>query len=142
MRLDKDQQDDDRFAPRVHVPEGTPAGPVVIQVQLKTPVQAPLEETPGSPRFAFTSPSGADLGSFQQTLNRNGLLKAEPSFRSVSRGPEETALSSEVGREAEKQKFLDLHFPSNSDPNAIASELRGLPEVERAVVKPKAIPPS
>jgi subtilisin family serine protease len=111
-------------------------------VQLKTPVQAPLEETPGSPRFAFTSPSGADLGSFQQTLNRNGLLKAEPSFRSVSRGPEETALSSEVGREAEKQKFLDLHFPSNSDPNAIASELRGLPEVERAVVKPKAIPPS
>jgi hypothetical protein len=35
-----------------------------------------------------------------------------------------------------------LHFLANADPNAIVSELRELPEVEHAVVKPKAIPPS
>ena len=39
-------------------------------------------------------------------------------------------------------RFLTLHFAEDADTSRIAAELNGLPEVERAVVVPTALPPT
>lgn len=144
MRLDKNKPDDKRFISKDRPPNKTiGSGPVVVQVQLKAPVQRTLETAQTGSRFGFGSPSGVDLSAFTETINKYGLLKTEPSFRlSSDSKPESLGLApNEVSQDSQKQKFVDLHFPPDSDSDAIVSDLRKLPEVERAVVMPKAIPP-
>jgi hypothetical protein len=143
MRLDKRRPDDGRFAsrdrPSAAAPEG---GPLVVQVQLKATVEPALDAARSPSTFAFASPTGMNLSGLHEVANRHRLVKAEPSFRASRGGRDEFASPSEIPQDTEKNKFIDLHFPSDADPRAVISELRALPEVERAVVKPKAIPPS
>jgi subtilisin family serine protease len=144
MRLDDSKKNEGRFVSRDGSPAQAPAGgEVVIQVQLKSPVQ-PLTVGSAKPsNFAFTAPSAVDLSNFHSIAARHGLLRSEHSFRPRTFAPNEVASSStEVGAELEKQKYVDLHFPADSDSASILSDLTTLPEVERAVVKPMAIPPN
>lgn len=140
MQLDKSRRDDQRF-PSQRQGEQAAAEPLVVQVQLRAPIRPSGEAAPGVSNFMFRSPVGVDLSSFHNALARHGLLKAEASFRSLTRPQEAAAPPSETAADAEKQSIVDLHFPAGADPQAIVSDLRALPEVARAVIKPKAIPP-
>jgi subtilisin family serine protease len=143
MRLDKHPANDARFvSPDRPADQMVGIEPVVIQVQLKSPVQPVIDGIGRESNSAFTSPAGVDLSGFHETINKHGLLKAEPSFRSLGVAEEGVKTPSEVAVDLQKQKIVDLHFPADADANAIVAELRGLPEVERAVAKPKAIPPN
>lgn len=140
MKLDEARPNDKRFPTQG---QGTQAGsePVVVQVQLKAPLETAAAPPAGVSNFLFRSPVGVDLSGFYETLRKHGLVKAEHSFRRLNRPTESAAPPAQAPQEGEKQKILDLHFPAGSDPQSIVSELRALPEVERAVIKPKPIPP-
>jgi subtilisin family serine protease len=140
MQLDKTRRNDQRF-PSQGQAEQVAGGPVVVQVQLRAPIRPSAEAAPAAPNFLFRSPIGVDLSGFHNALAKHGLLKAEASFRSPNRPLEAAVPPSEAAADAEKQSIVDLHFPAGADPQAIVSDLRALPEVERAVIKPKAIPP-
>ena len=140
MKLDEPRPNDKRFPAQG---QGTQAGsePVVVQVQLKAPLEAAAAPPAGVSNFLFRSPMDVDLSGFYETLRKHGLVKAEHSFRRLNRPSENAAPPAQTPQEGEKQKILDLHFPAGSDPQSIVSELRASPEVERAVIKPKPIPP-
>jgi subtilisin family serine protease len=139
MKLDNSRRDDKRF-PSEGQNAQTPAEPVVVQVQLRAPIEAGSVPPTGVANFMFRSQSGVDLSSLHDVLSKHGLLKAEHSFRRLNR-PTESLAPNATLHDDEKQRIVDLHFPATADPDTIVSELRALPEVERAVIKPTAIPP-
>jgi len=146
MKLDDRQSNVQRFVSRDRFQQQgphqeSPGEPKVIQVELKAPVETSAPPTPGGSQFAFASPTGVDLSQFQQVLNEHKMLKAEPSFRRTQAAPREASADLALQQDLQKRRFLDLHFPPDADVASIVEHLRQLPEVERVVAMPKAIPP-
>jgi len=148
MKLDKPQSNVQRFvsqdpsqaqaAKRPLAP-----GPVIVQVELRTPLEPTSKSSHAASQFSFASPTGVDLSQLQQVLTKHGLVKSEPSFRSPVAAPKEAgAIQADVFQDPRKRQFVDLHFPADADAKSIVAELREMPEVQRAVVMPKAIPPN
>jgi subtilisin family serine protease len=135
MKLDSRQSDPRRF----RTADSAAPNTRTVQVQLKTEVQA--VRRPNEPRLAIASPAGVSVSQFEEVLHRHGVVQAHPSFRE---GPISTLAQPAEHAEADttRKRFLDLQFPQDANLEQIVSELRTLPEVERAVVVPKAIPPN
>ena len=92
----------------------------------------------------ITTPGEADLGRLNEILQEHRLEQAEPSFDTSE---DEAAEAQSVARERGYTvphfgNFVTLHFPPETDTLRVADELAQLPDVERAVAVPKAIPPS
>jgi subtilisin family serine protease len=117
--------------------------PGVVEVEFKEGVRPEITaESEGAPS-AIRSSARADLSTLNQILQRHQLVKAEPSLQT---SPEQAAEAQAVARQKGADvpylgSFVTLHFPAEADTPGIAAELRRLPEVERAVPVPKAIPP-
>ena len=91
----------------------------------------------------IASPSDVDLAVLNQTLQRYRLGRAEPSLQTSE---EEATKAQGAFQDAgdalpNLRSFVTLHFPSDADTRKIALELSRLPEIERAVAVPRAIPP-
>ena len=135
-----------RFGPENLPPGGRPAAawePGVVEVEFRENV-APEVLAPSDGLAAeIRSPRAGELSALNQVLRRNGLLTAEPSFL---RSPEEAAEAQVTARQAgvdvpNLMNFITLHFAPDADVLRVAQELTQLPEVERAVPVPTAIPP-
>jgi subtilisin family serine protease len=90
--------------------------------------------------------SAADIGLDQvnTVLRRYQLVKAEPTFlTSHEEATTAQATARAQGIEAPLlSHFVTLHFPEETNIQEVANELNKLPEVERAVPVPVALPPS
>jgi hypothetical protein len=124
---------------------GRPASfePGVVEVQFRADV-APTLTTGGSTAPSVAAADGGDLGEMNQLLRRYGLRQAEPTIlieRADATAAQELARSQGIDAPHLAQ-FVTLHFADDADTSRIAEELNGLPEVERAVVVPTALPPT
>jgi len=136
----------DRF-PSANLPPGgtLPGGfePGIVEVEFREGVKPQISAgTTGAP-CSISSPSGVDLGGLNQILQHYQLERAECSFRTSE---EDAAQAQAVAQQQgvaipNMGNFVMLHFPLDADTQRIARELSLLPEVERAVAVPKAIPP-
>jgi hypothetical protein len=133
--------------PRFGPPGGAGAGPSyepgVVEVQFRPDVEPVLNQEGGAaPSLAATD--GPALDAMNEILQRNGLVQAEPTFttpRAEATAARNVAL--EQGIDAPHlAQFMTLHFAADADTPRIAEELSSLPEVERAVVVPTALPPT
>lgn len=137
MKLDKSKTNAGRFVGDNRPPAQAPSRPSIVQVELKHPVEPVIESKADAPIVTFSAPSHVNLSGFHAVLHEHGMLKAEPSFR----GSPRPSLRPTAMDDPEKRKFIDLHFPPNADLDEVVKRLNALPEVERAIVMPAAIPP-
>ncbi|UOY02071.1 hypothetical protein [Blastococcus sp. PRF04-17] len=114
--------------------------PGVVEVQFREDVSPALSRTgAAAPTVAA---DGDDLDAMNEILQRNGLVQAEPTFTTPR---EEAVAAQRVAREQGMDvpllaQFMTLHFADDADTARIAEELSDLPEVERAVAVPVALP--
>ena len=133
--------------PRFGPPGGIAAGhavyePGVVEVQFREGVAPTLRQNGAAPSFAAEGVGALD--EVNQLLRQYGLVQAEPTF-TTSR--EEATAAQTVARAQgidapHLAQFMTLHFASDADTPRIAEELTALPQVERAVVVPVALPPT
>lgn len=141
MKLDKSKSKAGRFVGANRPTAETPSRPTIVQVQLKHPVEPVVESKPGAPIVAFSGPRAMNLSAFHQILQEHGVVKAEPSFRTHRAVSAESFAQPAAILDHEKKKYIDLHFPPGTDTDEVVRRLKALPEVEHAIVMPKAIPP-
>ena len=133
-----------RFAPPGGVGGRPPAfEPGVVEVQFRADV-APTLTTDGSTTPSVAAAGGEGLDAMNELLRRYGLRQAEPTILiSQADATAAQALAQDQGIDAPHLgRFLTLHFAEDADTPRIAEELSNLPEVERAVVVPTALPPT
>ncbi len=127
-------------------PDATPTDgdpePGVVEVEFRegfAPLVAPSE----GGRAAIASSAGASSDALGEILQRRRLERAEPSIRVTSAEAASIHASARANDPSvpNLSNFMTLHFPAGEDTRQIAAELRELPEVERAVVVPRALPP-
>jgi hypothetical protein len=132
--------------PRFGPPGGIAAGhavyePGVVEVQFRENVAPTLRRTGAAPSIAA---DGGGLDEMNQILSRFGLVQAEPTFQTTR--AEATAAQTVARAQGidapHLAQFMTLHFASNADAPRIAEELSALPQVERAVAVPMALPPT
>lgn len=130
--------------PRFAGPHGGPAAfePGVVEVQFRDDV-APALTTDG-PVPSVATAAGETLDAMNELLRRHGLRQAEPTILiSQADATAAQALVRDQGMQAPHlAAFLTLHFAEDADTPRIAAELSSLPEVERAVAVPTALPPT
>jgi subtilisin family serine protease len=140
MKRDDIKPDVGRFVPAGGLPQPEHQSPAVVQVQLKSEPAGELFD--GTSSVGFASPAGIGLSGLHRVVTSHGMIKAEHSFR-TPQVPANAFLAAPSGvGSPPKRRFVDLHFPASADLEKIVAELRDLPEVERAVAMPKAIPPN
>jgi Subtilase family len=135
-----------RFGPTGQPPASVPSPswePGVVEVQLRQTVQPESAPRGAAAPGEIHSAENADLTAFNQTLRQYGLQRAELTFQA---SPEQAREAQAVGERQgmtlpNLMSFLTLHFPAEADTVQIAEALNQLPEVERAVPVPRAIPP-
>jgi len=135
--------DDPRFPPGDSAAGSFPPPswePGVVEIQLRSGV-GPAVVTGATDEAAaeIRSLADADLSGLNSVLQQYGLQQAESTFQR-STEPDVAAPPGEFGV-SYRQDFVTLHFPPDSDTVQIADDLERLPEVERAVPIPRAIPP-
>jgi len=116
---------------------------VEVQFQEGTRPEISATGAEGEAPAAIRSAEGVDLNELNRILRQYELQRAESTFQ---RSPEQ---ASEAQADAQRQgievpnflSFVTLHFPAEANTEYIAEELNQLPEVERAVPVPRAIPP-
>jgi len=144
--MEKDELGVDRFRPTNLPPGAVPPAafePGVVEVEFREGVRPQIiPATTGVPS-AISSPAGVNLAGLNQILQNYQLERAESSFQTSE---QEAAQAQAVAQQQgvvipNLGSFVTLHFPANADTQRIAQELSRLPEVERAVAVPKAIPP-
>ena len=138
--------DTNRFPPADKIPAGNlpavfEAG--VVEVEFRHGVMPQIAPTSLGKAASISSPSEANLSELNKILKRYKLEQAEPS---VATAEEELTTAHAAAREVDDTvphlaNFVTMHFPAEADTQQIAQELSRLPEVERAVAIPKAIPP-
>lgn len=135
-----------RFPPP-DLPPGTipPAAvvPGVVEVELRDDVRAQLVPAAADARPTIASRNRVDLSGLNEILQRYRLEAAEPSIQIPE---QEAAAAQSVARARgidvpNLMNFVTLHFPPDTDTQQVARELSQLPEVERAVAVPTALPP-
>ena len=132
-----------RFVPSGGVTGPGALEPGVVEVQFRPEVAPTLTRTAtAAPSVAATD--GAVLEEMNRILQRYGIVQAEPTF-ATSHADATAAqnIAREQGIDAPHlAQFVTLHFAPGADTPRIAEELSRLPEVERAVVVPIALPPT
>lgn len=120
------------------VPEWEPG---VVEVEFRHSV-SPEIAAAAAAADAITSAAGADLASIHEVLQRHAVTRVEPSFRaSVTEAAAGDTVLNRDPTVPPLDSFVTLYFPPEADLAAVAQELNQLPEVERAVPVPRAIPP-
>ena len=147
---DREPPDSDtpRFGPTDRAPDTLPPPswePGVVEVQFQEGTRPEISATgaEGEAPAEIRSAEDVDLNELNRILRQYELQRAESTFQ---RSPEQ---ASEAQAEAQRQgievpnflSFVTLHFPAEANTEHIAEELNQLPEVERAVPVPRAIPP-
>jgi hypothetical protein len=141
-----DELGTDRFRPANLPPDSAPQPafePGVVEVEFREGVRPQvLEAIEGAPS-AIASAVGTELAPLNEILVRYQIEGAEPSIlTSEEAAAEAQAAAQEQGIEVPNLgNFVTLHFPSDTNTQAVSEELSRLPEVERAVAVPKALPP-
>ncbi|MGA5895076.1 S8 family serine peptidase [Streptomyces venetus] len=135
--------------PRFGGPGGTLANgpsyePGVVEVQFRGGITPSVLEGTDTTPAEIRSVTEGPLTEFNRILADNNLVRAEPTFL-IS--PEEAtavqASTAAKGYEAPNlARFVTLHFADDADTLRIAERLDGLPEVERAIAVPAALPPT
>ncbi len=136
--------------PRFGPPEGS-AGPArpsfepgVVEVQFRDGLMPHIATATAGAPAEIRSATEGPLDAVNQVLKRHRLIAAEPTF--ITTHEEATAaqtVAQEQGIDAPHLgHFMTLRFPGDTDPQQIANELNGLPEVERAAPVPTALPPA
>ena len=103
----------------------------IVQVGMKGPVRPMMARAVAPSPFRFTGASEEQLAPLHELLNHHALREAHASIRRRHRG--------QRGRrrpQREKDllgRFVDLHFPTGANVDAILRDLSELPEVQRAV---------
>jgi subtilisin family serine protease len=144
--LDTDPPDGDvpRFPPEDGTAGAPPAPswePGVVEVQLREGVAPAVVTGTDEAPPEISSEVDADLSELNRVLQQYGLQQAEPTFQG-SAGPEaDSSAEPQAPDVPSLQSFVTLHFPPDADTVQIAGDLERLPEVERAVPIPRAIPP-
>jgi subtilisin family serine protease len=138
-----------RFAP-----PGGPSGPRyepgVVEVQFREGLMPSVmqgqdrDTAPALRSFGQTQPAEVTLAEVNQILQRYLLVSAEPTFQtSIEQATMARATAQQQGIDAPHlSDFVTLHFPSNANVSEIAEQLNKLPQVERAVPVPSALPPT
>jgi subtilisin family serine protease len=142
MKRDDIKADPSRFVSASESPQSEQTSPAIVQVQLKAPVAPGSVGLESHTNLQFESPADFDLSSLRDTVGRHGLIKAEHSFRTRLVSGSALAPQTTEMVDPKKNAFVDLHFPASANLDEIVAELRQLPQVERAIVMPKAIPPN
>jgi subtilisin family serine protease len=147
-RLDPDPPEGGapRFPPAGRAPATRPSPswrPGVVEVQLRQRIEPDLAPAGPEASQEIRSAENADLTAFNRTLRRHELQRAELTFQTP---PEQALEAQEAGQRQgmaipNLMSFVTLYFPAGADTERIAGELNELPEVERAVPVPRAIPP-
>jgi subtilisin family serine protease len=147
---DREPPDSDtpRFGPTDRAPDTLPPPswePGVVEVQFQEGTRPEISATgaEGEAPAEIRSAEDVDLNELNRILRQYELQRAESTFQ---RSPEQ---ASEAQADAQRQgievpnllSFVTLHFPAEANTEHIAEELNQLPEVERAVPVPRAIPP-
>ncbi len=138
---------DARF-PRATAPgaAATAFEPGLIEVQFRSGGAAEM-----LPQIAGIAPPGGIPTRVQSVLQRHGVQAVESSFgipsdRLAAIAAQPASLAAAEAAEGpaglDRANFFQLRFPAEADLGQIAAELRQLPEIERAVPVPKAIPPA
>ncbi|HEU4595812.1 MAG TPA: S8 family serine peptidase, partial [Pyrinomonadaceae bacterium] len=136
----------ERFGPPNLPPGQTPAPTWesgVVEVEFRGDVRPEMVAPAAGAPAQIRSAEGVKLNKLNKLLQQHGLQSAESSFQLAPGQAEEakaTALSEGVDVPS-YDNFVTLHFPPEADVKTIAEELNKLPEVERAVPIPKALPP-
>jgi subtilisin family serine protease len=125
-------------------PLGPSYEPGVVEVQFREGVQPNVSGGLAGGPAEIRSAAEQPLDSVNQLLRQYHLVKAEPTFLTSH---EEAATAQATAREKgidapHLGHFVTLHFPDNANIQKIAAELSQLPEVERALPVPAALPPS
>ena len=137
----------DRFPP-TNLPPGTVPSPAfepgIVEVEFREGVRPQIAPATTGVLSEIASPTGANLAGLNQILQNYQLERAESSFQtSEADAAQAQAVAQQQGVDVPNLgSFVTLYFPSNADTQRIAQELSQLPEVERAVAVPKAIPPA
>ncbi|MET4639525.1 S8 family serine peptidase [Mycetocola sp. 2940] len=115
--------------------------PGVVEIQLREGVgAASVSQSTDEAAAEISSRANADLSELNRALQQYGLQQAEPTFRRSEREDESTNAPSGSGVPS-FLSFVTLHFAPDADTVTIARELERLPDVQRAVPVPRAIPP-
>jgi subtilisin family serine protease len=117
--------------------------PGVVEVEFRDDVAASVA-LGATAAVAIASAGGVDLSAVHEVLQRHGARRAEPSFR-VSADEANNAQASALHQDPAApnlRNFVTLHFSPDADVRAVAQELNLLPEVQRAVPVPRALPPA
>ncbi len=136
----------DRFRP-TNLPPGTVPPtvfePGVVEVEFREGVRPQIVPAGAGAPSAIASPAGVNLTALNQILQRYRLERAESSFQiSEQEAAQAQTVAQQQGATVPNLgNFVTLHFPANADTQRIAQDLGQLPEVERAIAVPKAIPP-
>jgi hypothetical protein len=133
-------------------PPGGPSGPKyepgVVEVQfregLMPSVMQDSNKAPALRSFGQTQQVEVTLAEVNQILQRYLLVSAEPTFQtSIEQATMARVAAQQQGIDAPHlSDFVTLHFPSNANVSEIADQLNKLPQVERAVPVPSALPPT
>jgi hypothetical protein len=144
--MEETNPDTNRFRP-ANIPPGeippTTFEPGVVEVEFREGVRPNIIPATARSSSVISSPEDVDLTGLNQILQKYQLEKAEPSFQTSEQEASRVQLvAKQQGVDVPNfGNFVTLHFPEDSDTQRIAQELSQLPEVERAVAVPKAIPP-
>ena len=144
-RPDADHFELPRFAGRDGaVPSGPSYEPGVVEVQFRegvTPnISAGAVGAPAEVQSAATGP----LTELNRILADNNLVTAEPTFSTTHE--EATAVQATAAAQGVETPhlghFVTLHFADDADTVGIAAQIDALPEVEKAIAVPAALPPT
>jgi subtilisin family serine protease len=131
---------DRRSAPRFE--------PGVVEVQFREGMQPSVvsgrvNAAPALHSAGQAQPGGVTLDDVNQILQRYQLVSAEPTFSgTVEEATSARATAQLHGIDAPHlSDFVTLHFPADANVSEIADQLNQLPQVERAVPVPSALPP-
>ena len=135
-----------RFPPSNPPPDGLPVAafePGVVEVEFRQGLQPRIMAPRGGAASTISSSARADLTELNQILQKHQLERAESSFLTSE---QEAANAQNAAQQRgitvpNLGSFVTFYFPEAANTEQIAQELSGLPDVERAVAVPKAIPP-
>jgi subtilisin family serine protease len=122
--------------PSATTEDASSAKPRIVQVELKKALRRMGARASSRSPFRFTDTSGRQSPRLHAVLNRHALDEAQASFRLRHPGQPRRRLQAEKDN---LSRFVDLHFPGNSDIQAILRELRALPQVEQAAEVPEIV---
>jgi Subtilase family len=137
--------------PRFVPPEGPSTEPPqpsyepgVVEVQFYEGVQPTIRPSAAGAPAQILSASDTGLDEVNRVLQRYQLVSAEPTFLTTheqATAARASALSQGIDA-PHLAHFVTLHFSPDANVHEIAATLSDLPEVERAVPVPTALPPS